>query len=316
MKITVILCTYNRCGELTKALSSVTASTVPNSTEWEVLVVDNNSTDQTPAVVEEYSRRHPGRVRYLFEPRPGKSNALNTGIEKARGNILAFMDDDVTVEPMWLQNLTANLHDGTWAGAGGRILPQWNCPRPSWLPSKDRQSLAPLAVFDLGPDAGPLAEPPFGTNMAFQKKMFDKYGIFRIDLGPRPGSLIRSEDTEFGMRLLLAGERLRYEPMAVVTHPVSPIRIQKRYFLAWWFDKARADIREFGIPTDTKWFCAGIPLYLFRRLGVWGLRWLVSFDPSSRFSHKLKVWGKAGQILECYRLLRERNEARATHARI
>jgi glycosyltransferase involved in cell wall biosynthesis len=311
MKITVILCTYNRCGELTKALSSVTASTLPNSTEWEVLVVDNNSTDQTAHVVEEFSRRYPGRVRYLFEPRPGKSNALNAGIQEARGDILAFMDDDVTVDSTWLKNLTANLYNGTWAGAGGRILPQWNCPPPPWIPLSERSGLAPLAMFDLGPAPGPLAEAPVGTNMAFQKKVFEKYGVFRTDLGPRPGSEIRNEDTEFGKRVLSSGERLRYEPSAVVHHPVSPNRIKKRYFLTWWFDKARADIREFGIPTDTRWFFAGVPLYFFRRLLVWTLRWIVTLDPSSRFSNKLNVWGNVGRILECSRISLERRKTSA-----
>ena len=72
--------------------------------------------------------------------------------------------------------------------------------------------------------------------------MFEKYGGFRTDLGPRPGSEIRSEDTEFGWRLLAAGERLRYEPSAVVYHSVSgESASDKQYFLAWWFDKARAE---------------------------------------------------------------------------
>ena len=134
MNITVILCTYNRCQSLPSALDSVTATLLPDSIEWEVLVVDNNSTDETRQVVEDFSRRWPDRFRYLFEPRPGKSNALNAGIREAAGDILAFMDDDVFVDPMWLQNLTANLHNGAWAGSGGRILPQWNCPPPRWLP--------------------------------------------------------------------------------------------------------------------------------------------------------------------------------------
>src|SRR5690349_7477494 len=94
------------------------------SVEWEVLVVDNNSSDQTREVVDEFCRRYPGRFRYLFESRPGKSCALNAGVREARGAVVAFMDDDVTVEPTWLQELTAALHNGQWAGAGGRILPQ------------------------------------------------------------------------------------------------------------------------------------------------------------------------------------------------
>ena len=143
-------------------------------------------------------------------------------------------------------------------------------------------------------------------NMAFQKKVFEKYDGFRTDLGPRPGSEIRNEDTEFGHRLLAAGERLRYEASAVVYHSVPENRVQKKYFLAWWFDKARADIRQSATPSDTRWFVAGIPVYLFRRLAVWVVRWIAAVEPSRRFSNKIKVWTVAGQILECYRQLRGR----------
>ena len=123
MKITIILCTYNRCGSLAKALQSASALRLPDSDEWEVLVVDNNSSDKTREVVEEFRGRYPGRFRYLFEPQQGKSYALNAGVREARGDVLAFTDDDVTFEPMWLQNLTASLRTGEWAGAGGRTLP-------------------------------------------------------------------------------------------------------------------------------------------------------------------------------------------------
>jgi glycosyltransferase involved in cell wall biosynthesis len=284
-----------------KALASVALSCLPESVTWEVLVVDNNSRDQTHEVVADFCGRYPGRFRYLLESQPGKSYALNRGIAEAQGEVLAFLDDDVTVEPMWLQKLTAGLLKGEWTGCGGRILPEWSCPPPRWLPDGGQHPLAPLAVFDLGLAAGLLAEPPFGTNMAFRKVLFAKYGGFRTDLGPRPGSEIRSEDTEFGGRLLAAGERLWYEPSAIVYHPVPQNRLRKEYFLAWWFDKARADIRASGLPANTGLVIAGIPLHLFRRLGVWTARWMLAVGSSRRFSCKLKMWLVAGQILECYR---------------
>jgi glucosyl-dolichyl phosphate glucuronosyltransferase len=300
MNITVILCTYNRCQSLAKALSSVALSRLPESVAWEVLVVDNNSRDQTGDVVADFCGRYPSRFRYLFESQPGKSYALNSGIAEAQGDVLAFMDDDVIVEPMWLQRLTAPLLKGKWAGCGGRILPQWRYTSPRWLP-EGRYALAPLAAFDLGLEAGRLEEAPFGTNMAFQKALFAKYGGFRTDLGPRPGSEIRSEDTELGNRLLAAGEQLWYEPSAIVHHEVHQNRLRKHYFLAWWFDKARADIQAFGRPANTKLVLAGIPLCSFRRLAVWTARWILAVGPSRRFSNKLRVWSVAGQILECYR---------------
>ena len=235
MRITVILCTYNRCETLAKALNSVAALTVPESVQWEILVVDNNSSDQTRDVIENFCHRFHGRLRYLFEPQQGLSHARNAGIREARGDIIAFMDDDVTVEPTWLQNLTAGLHNDEWAGAGGRILLEWNCSPPRWLSLKGSYALAPLAMFDLGSEAGQLAESPVGANMAFRKAMFEKYGVFRADLGRHAGSMISKEDIEFGDRLLAAGERLRYEPSAVVHHPVPENRLQKNYFLNWYF---------------------------------------------------------------------------------
>ena len=179
MNITVILCTYNRCESLMKALASIALSHMPESVAWEVLVVDNNSHDRTRDVVADFCVRYPGRFRYLFERQPGKSHALNRGIAEAQGDVLAFMDDDVRVEPMWLQNLTAALLKGRLAGCGGRVLPEWNSVPPRWLPkgdyyrapvpseearscapkrwfpdNKERYALGPLALFDLGLEAG------------------------------------------------------------------------------------------------------------------------------------------------------------------
>jgi glycosyltransferase involved in cell wall biosynthesis len=253
-------------------------------------------------VVEDFSRRHP-RFVYLFEPKQGKSHALNAGIQKAQGDVLVFTDDDVTVEPTWLENLTVLLRNSQCAGAGGRVLPDRSFSPPRWLSIENRYSLAPLAIFDRGAEPVELMEAPFGNNMAFRKEVFSKHGYFRTDLGPQPGSgnPQKSEDSEFGQRLLAAGERLRYEPSAVVYHGIPPNRIQKKYFLDWWFDKERSDIRAFGISGNTRWFVVGVPFYLFRRLLRWTVQWMISVKPSQRFACKLKVWSLAGAILECYR---------------
>ena len=308
MDITVILCTYDRCQMLAQALESVAASSVPIAVDWEVLVVDNNSTDQTKAVVEDFCRRYPGRFRYLKEPQQGLCHARNAGVREARGSVLAFIDDDVTVDPTWVWNLTSGLLSGEWGGAGGRIFPLWTCSIPNWLSTEGPRALAPYVAFDLGAEAGPLAEPPFGANMAFQKKMFEKYGGFRTDLDRCGGGMLSNGDTEFGRRLLMGGERLRYEPSAVVNHPVTADRAQKRYVLAWEFGKGRADIRELGVAPGTKWFAYGIPLYMLRRLTVWTLRWMVMIKPSRRFSCKRRVWYLAGAIVECYERSRHANK--------
>ena len=111
--------------------------------------------------------------------------------------------------------------------------------------------------------------------------------------------MISNEYTEFGRRLLKAGEVLHYEPSAVVYHPVSKDRLQKNYLLKWWFGKGRSDIREFGPRAGTRSF-RGVPLNLYRNLARWMLCWMLALDPRQRFQNKLKVWGYLGAIVECY----------------
>jgi glycosyltransferase involved in cell wall biosynthesis len=314
VNVTVIVCTFNRSELLAKALASVASSILPDSVEWEVLVVDNNSRDRTREVVDQICHQHPGRFRYIFEARPGKSVALNTGILESRGDVLAFMDDDVTVEPTWLRNLTASLDSGEWAGAGGRILPAAAFSPPRWLWLKEPFNFggALFAHFDLGDEPGTLDRAPYGANMAFQRRMFEKHGGFRTDLGPRPGSSIRNEDTEFGRRLLKAGERLRYEPAAVVYHPVPMERIQKKYFLDWWFDYGRAEICEVGRKPDV-WEIErrylSIPKLCVVGLSMNAVRWALSFDAQTRFFWKTRTWTAAGEIVEINRQWRRGKQA-------
>ncbi len=130
-------------------------------------MVDNNSHDRTREVVEEFCHRCPGHFGYAFEPQPGKSHVLKTGIREAKGDILALIDDDVAVESTW--------HGRRWGTHPSSVE---NYPPPPWIPLKERYGLAPLAMFDLGLEPGPLAEPPFGTNMTFQERMFEKYASF------------------------------------------------------------------------------------------------------------------------------------------
>lgn len=299
MDISVIVCTYNRAASLAVALESIVSQRLPDSVAWELVVVDNNSTDRTREVVEEISGRNGSRVVYAHESKRGKSNALNKGIAIARGDVFAFTDDDVIVEPGWLEKLTRTLCAGQYAGAGGRTLGERGYSAPPWLKGDGYYTLAPLALFDRGLEASDLPDAPYGNNMAFRREMFAKYGAFRTDLGPQPGSEIRDEDTEFGCRVLAGGERVRYEPAAVVYHAVPAARVTQSYFLKWWFDKARADVRQHGVAADTRWRVAGAPAYLYRRLLRWAIQWLLSVTPSHRFWCKSRVWWVAGSIYEC-----------------
>jgi glycosyltransferase involved in cell wall biosynthesis len=309
IKLSVVVATYDRSGSLRTTIESLAAQTLPQSIGWEILVVDNNSNDKTREVVEELQHEYPERIRYLFEPHQGISNARNAGIREARGEILAFIDDDETASEDWLQHLTANLDSGEWAGAGGRVLLPIRFSRPRWLLSTSSFLTGPLSLFDRGDNAGPLTEPAIGANMAFRREVFDKYGVFRTDLGRSGKNLLCNEDTEFGRRLMAGGERLRYEPSAITYHPVEEFRTHRGYFLSWWFNKGRSDVRELG-NQDGFQCLFGVPLLLFRDAGIEAARWVVSVGPAERFICKLKVWTYAGQAYESYLLWLKAKQAK------
>jgi len=101
--------------------------------------------------------------------------------------------------------------------------------------------------------------------------------------------------------LLDRGEQIRYEPSAVVYHPVTEERLTRKSHLEWWFDHGRSNIIRFGAQPNAKYFVRGIPLYLFRQLAVWTVRWMVAVDSGKRFDSKREVWNISGQIIESFR---------------
>lgn len=299
MTITLILCTYNRANSISTALESVLASIVPAGVDWEVLIVDNNSKDKTRNVIEAFCSRYPGRVRYLLEPKQGLSNARNAGISAARGRVVAFTDDDVTVEPKWLQSLTRPLLDNQCAGTAGRILLGEFQP-PSWLAISGPHNLGgSLVQFDLGDEPVLLDRAPFGASMAFQKSVFERFGGFRTDLGRSGKSLIGNEDTEFGMRLIAGGLRLLYVPQAVVYHPVLKERLTKKYFRSYWFGLGRALVRQREVRHPF-WKVPRMYVKEFRQR----LHWMKVDDPrwyrkpQGRFYCEMHALQALGQIVE------------------
>lgn len=302
MDISLILCTYNRCESLTKALESVANSELPNSIAWEILVVDNNSKDRTKEVVEECSSRFPGRFRYIFETKQGLSNARNAGIAAALGRAIAFTDDDVTVDPHWLHSLTRPLLENRCSGVAGRIL-LGDFQPPCWLAISGSMSLGgSLVQFDLGDEELPLDRPPFGACMAFHRDVFDKFGAFRTDLGRSGKNLIGNEDTEFGMRLISGGVPLRYVPSAIVYHPVLEERLTKKYFRSYWYSYGRALVRQ---KAETHAFLKVPRVYIneFRRR----YRWMRGEDRNwyrkaqGRFFCEVHALMALGQIMEGWR---------------
>lgn len=273
---------------------------MPAGRSHEVIVVDNNSSDGTRAVAESFSLECPDVFQYVFESRQGKSFALNTGIGVARGHIIAFTDDDVSLDGRWLSEMISVFESCDCAGIGGRILAVWNMATPNWFAEDGPYKLGGAIVkLDLGDEVCDLDKPAYGANMAFRRQIFEKYGFFREDLGPNPKNLIRNEDSEFCRRVIYGGEKFIYAPSVIVYHPVEKHRAKKEYFEAWQFNYGRALVRINGNPPSATCYF-GIPRYFFKNLLVASLKWALSFNAKRRFYYKLQAFEVAGQIAESH----------------
>src|SRR5579862_4694998 len=130
--VSVVICTYNRAELLRNTLQTLLELEVPPDVEWELILVDNNSTDETKPIVEAFATRLSRPVQYVVERTPGKSYALNTGVLASRGEILAFIDDDVLVDSGWLKALWRAFEETDCTGVGGRIRAGWTTAKPPW----------------------------------------------------------------------------------------------------------------------------------------------------------------------------------------
>jgi glucosyl-dolichyl phosphate glucuronosyltransferase len=270
---TVLICTYNRATLLGETLDSLARSRV-SRVRWNVMVVDNNSNDGTREVVTSRMGRFPVALAYLFEPRQGKSHALNTGLSATTAAIVVFTDDDVRVTEEWVDtSCRAMLDDPSIDYTGGPVRPIWERPCPTWLDQERGDLWGTLAILDYGPEPFVFEERrrvPLGANMAVRRTLVDRVGGFDPELGRRGDSLLGQEQAEFFCRSRAAGARGLYEPAMALHHHVPATRLTKEYFRRWWFWKGlsksrierRHPITELGLDLTRVPTVAGVPRFM------------------------------------------------------
>jgi glycosyltransferase involved in cell wall biosynthesis len=276
LKFSIVIATFNRAAVLRTTLDSL-ASLQPEGS-WEVIVIDNNSPDETRQVVEAAARTFPVPLQYVFEREPGRSAALNTGFRVAHGEILVTTDDDVRVDPDWLDRIAAGFDAHGCDYVGGRVLPVWPGARPDWLPARNEVLCGVLAVMDYG--TAPIrygARVPLGVNMAIRRDALRRAGPFDNRIGRKAGTLLGQEVREWCVRAHAAGLAGYYLPDVVVHHLIPQDRLTRRYFRRWyyWRGVSRAILyadcgldmeNPEGPPPDVARtrHVAGVPRYLFR----------------------------------------------------
>jgi len=235
----VVVCTRNRSRKLAQCGAALRAIDYP-ADRWELLIVDNGSTDDTLAVARSLAQGNPVRVQVVEESRPGISAARNAGVRLARGEIVAFTDDDALPSPGWLRELVEALGREDAAVAGGPVVPSFDGELPAWF--SDR-FLPYLSAWDRGPEVHPLTynDYPRGANMAFRRGVFQSYGDFSLDLGRQGGSLLSCEETEICLRVERGGDRIVYVPGALVRHLTATERITPRWLARRFFAQGRSE---------------------------------------------------------------------------
>jgi glycosyltransferase involved in cell wall biosynthesis len=308
--ISAVITTYNRSEMLARALEAL-LSQETGGVRYEVVVVDNNSTDDTRATVEGFIAKGHTCLRYVFEPKQGIAHGRNAGIAAARGDIIAFTDDDNVVTPNWIATIKRSFAENPDVDfIGGKILPQWIEPPPKWLTV---DHWWPLALLDRGDKrfyvnaSNPLCLPT--ANASFRRELFSRIGLFAPEFSGR-------EDHELFVRLWKEAGQGLYEPDLVVMARVQPERLSKSYHHRWnvMTGKFNSLMRLDEItapdgslmrerPRTVKLF--GVPGSMYREFVTESFGWLrqsIFGDDSRKVRHENRLCYLAGYVSKRYEI--------------
>ena len=228
IRISAVICTYNRAAHLQKAIQSLVHQSLPKEM-YEIIIVDNGSTDGTKAVVEEFDQFD--NLRYINEPIIGLSQARNTGWQNAKGEYVAYLDDDAIACPEWLERMLKAFDtvQPQPASVGGKVIPIWEAERPAWLPKEMETA---FAIADWGDKPKFLTEEHehhVGCNVAYRQDILKACGGFNTNLGRKGTNLLSNDESLIWLYLRQHGLGIYYHPSIRVEHLVPARRLAKRF---------------------------------------------------------------------------------------
>jgi glycosyltransferase involved in cell wall biosynthesis len=297
-RISAIICTHNGAKLLQKALESLVRQTLAHE-DFEIIVVDNASSDATAQVVEEM-RRENTNLRYRREDRLGLSWARNTGAETASSPYLAYLDDDARAEPRWMESLLVAFEAGVPAPdcVGGRVRLDWGGNAPSWLPARYWRLYSSLDLGDAGHFLGE-SEYLVGANIAFRRAVLLEMGGFDARLGRRGRTLLSGEESAVLEKFRKSGRLVFYEPNAAVWHFVQEKRRTKRWLRSRLFwDGASQPLLDYG--TGQQWRFYALQVYRdLRRMARFGCEYfsaLARRDRERRVDNSFALVQRLGRL--------------------
>lgn len=301
MDISVVLSTYNRSKVLHKVLRSLTTQQAPGI-EYEMIVVDNNSDDDTKEVVERFRTRD-SRIRYLFEPRQGVSYGRNTGIAAARADVIAFIDDDVEAASDWICQIQRGLSyypDADYIG--GRVLPVISGSLPAWADTK----MSPFALQDYGGQAMVVSS----TNqrclvaacLVARRRALEKAGLFPLETQRVKDSLGDTEDSDWEIQVWNYGGHGVYVPEIVVHSPLSTERLTKRYHRKWHLGHGSFCAKARRPEIESARHLFHVPLYMYRQ----AMESVVQFAKLSLKRRKPQAFERENLLMFCIGFMAQR----------
>lgn len=262
LDVTVVICTFNRSALLSQTLERITQVSAP-SPNWELLLLDNNSSDSTKAVAEAFAKRLP--LRYLFEGRQGKTHALNRSLDEARSDLIVWTDDDVLVELNWLDALlSASRRFPEAALFGGPVAPWFPVePSPELLEAFPIVRSGFCGVdYDLPEGPAPAPYWVHGANMACRRSRIGR-ARYNESLGPSGTQWMGNDDTTFVTAVRREGGTMIWVPSMAVRHYVDPGRLTVTYLRKHYRGAGLTWIRDSGVPAGRRLF--GVPVWMWQR---------------------------------------------------
>lgn len=293
--VTVAIPTYNRSAFLRQTLEGLTRQQ-PVTGGVEIIVIDNNSRDDTRTVVEGFSRASLA-PRYMLETQQGLDHARNRAVQEAKGEILILADDDILMEPDWVTQLVAPFRSDskhTIAAVGGEVIPVFPDGLPAWV----AEWHSPLAFRA---DVGPLTaqQSPMGANLAFRKSVFERHGLFSTTLDRKGSALFSGGETEMLNRLRQAGLEVWFAPAAKVQHQMPASRTTFRYAARHAFDSARSRVVDRG-RTSIGYLFSRLLANIFKVLGysLLGVLWVLLFQTGNSKKAWVRAWRSCGYLYQ------------------
>jgi glucosyl-dolichyl phosphate glucuronosyltransferase len=295
--VDIAICTWNRSALLAQALESLAKLRIPSGIQWRVLVVDNRSTDDTQDTLEAYAEVLP--LVILSEPEQGHTHARNRAAKASTAELVLWTDDDVIVEPCWLETyLSAAIRDSDIDFWGGKIEPFFPGGRAKWISENWTQLAGCFAARDLGEQAIELTSEslPYGANFAVRGDVQRK-NLFNPDLGRRGGEVVGEDELEFLRRLLAKGHRGRWVPQSRLQHVIPAERASTEYVFNYFVGQGAMLVAK-GTPwSKSRWKLRW--QYLWHQFHSETGRW---FRPSPAwFAHLARAGLALGQWQALYR---------------